>query len=154
MYGFIVRRVIRASFRWISSGDSETVVACFAPDITFRFAGNHALGGALQGQAAVRQWFARLYRLFPDSQLVPTAIAVSGWPWATTVATRFRVEATLPEGRRYRNDGVQLLRLRWGRAVDDTLYEDTQRLVEALHFLAARGSGEALAPPFAAATDA
>jgi deazaflavin-dependent oxidoreductase (nitroreductase family) len=46
---------------------------------------------------------------------------------------------------------MQFLRLRWGRVVEDRLYEDTQRLVEALAYLAERGNGEAGAPPLSAA---
>lgn len=48
------------------------------------------------------------------------------------MVTRFRVEATLGDGTPYRNEGVQWVRLRWGRMVEDYVLEDTVRLAEAV----------------------
>ena len=152
MYHFIVRQIMRRAYRCLSAGDYATPLKQFAPDIVFRFAGDHAMGGEQHGIAAVRQWFQRLYRLFPGIQFELVAIPVSGWPWNTTVTTHFRVRAALPGGRTYANEGMQFLRLRWGRAVEDYLYEDTQHLVATLHYLAQQGVAEALAPPLAGST--
>jgi hypothetical protein len=76
-------------------------------------------------------------------------VAVSGWPGATVAATRFGVEATLPDGTAYRNQGMQYLRLRWGKVTEDRLYEDTAALLVALRQLAGQGVAEALLPPLA-----
>lgn len=147
MYRLIVEQLLRRGFRHLSAGDYEYVVATFAPDAAFSFSGDHALGGALRGREAVRGWFQRLFHLFPDFAFVPQTIAVSGWPWNTVAATRFRVRATLPDGAIYHNEGMQFLRLRWGRVVEDRLYEDTQLLAATLAALAEMGVAEALAPP-------
>jgi hypothetical protein len=56
------------------------------------------------------------------------------------VATRFAVSATLPDGRPYTNEGMQYLRLRWGRAVEDYLYEDTKLLAAELERMGAASS--------------
>jgi ketosteroid isomerase-like protein len=146
MYRMIVRSIAAKAYRHLSDGDYEAVVGSFAADAVFCFAGHHALGGEISGVDLVRQWFQRLFRLFPDFRLEPQAIVVSGPPWNTVVATRFVVSASLPDGRPYTNEGMQFLRLRWGRAVEDRLYEDTQTLVEALGVIAAGGNGEASAP--------
>jgi hypothetical protein len=53
------------------------------------------------------------------------------------VATRFRVSATLPDGRPYTNEGMQFLRLRWGKAIEDYLYEDTNKLAAELERMGA-----------------
>lgn len=79
--------------------------------------------------------------------MTPLTITVSGWPWDTVAATRFSVRATLPGGAIYRNEGMQLLRLRWGRVVEGRLYEDTQLLAAALASLARQGVAEAQAAP-------
>ena len=55
-------------------------------------------------------------------------MVVNGWPWNTVVATHLTISATLPDGRAYRNEGMQLLRLRWGRVVEDLIFEDTLKL--------------------------
>ena len=146
----IVRRIARNAYRRLSEGDYEAILRAFAPGAVFCFAGDHAMGGELEGPALIRQWFQRVFRLFPDLRLQPKAIVVSGPPWDTLVATRFGVSATLPDGRTYANEGMQFLRLRWGRAVEDRLYEDTQALVAALEVVAAHGNTEAAAPPLAA----
>ncbi|HEX3426228.1 MAG TPA: nuclear transport factor 2 family protein [Acidimicrobiales bacterium] len=147
MYRMIVRRIARRAYRHLSDGDYEAVLASFAPTVDFCFIGRHALGGELRGVELARGWFQRVYRLFPDLHFEPLDIIVSGPPWNTMVATRFRVEAHLPGGRPYRNEGMQFLRLRWGRVVEDRLYEDLDVLSAALHILAANGCDEAAAPP-------
>ena len=92
------------------------------------FAGDHALGGERHGQEAVREWFREMLRLFPGIQIVPREVVVNGWPWNTVVATHLAISATRPDGRAYRNEGMQLLRLRWGRVVEDLIFEDTLKL--------------------------
>jgi ketosteroid isomerase-like protein len=132
MYSSIVRRLVRARFAEMSAGDASRVVAMFGPTSTFCFVGDHALGGELTGRDEVAAWFVRLFATFPGISIEPVSIAVAGWPWATTVTTRFRVRAELPDGTAYRNEGVQLMTLRFGKVVDDRLYEDTAVLQDAL----------------------
>jgi ketosteroid isomerase-like protein len=141
MYRAIVTRVVRRVYQRLSEGDVEPVLASFSPTAVLWFGGDHAMGGHLQGADLIRQWFQRTFRLFPDLRLVPQTIVASGPPWNTTVATRFTVTASLPDGGQYHNEGMQLLRLGWGRVVEDRLYEDTQALVSALE-----GSGDGATP--------
>lgn len=77
----------------------------------------------------------------------PTEIVVAGGPWNTVVTTRLRITATLPGGSDYANEGVQFLRLRWGKVVEDHIYEDTQKIARALEHLAQTGLDEATAAP-------
>jgi ketosteroid isomerase-like protein len=149
MYHSIVRRIVRQGFQYLSLGEIEVVLKSFAPDITFCFLGTHALGGEQRGVPAVREYFKRIYRLFPGIQIEPQAIMVQGWPWDTLVTTRFIVRAPLPDGHTYTNEGMQFMRLRWGRAAEDYLYEDTHKLTEALQYLGQQGVHEALAAPLA-----
>jgi len=67
-----------------------------------------------------KRWFERVHRLFPDLRLTPKQIRVAGWPWDVTVVTQFEIQATLPNKSPYRNEGVQILRIRWGKIVKDT----------------------------------
>ncbi len=147
MYHFIVKRTIRRSFRNLSHGDYETVLKLFSPSVRFAFAGEHALGGEQQGVEAVRLWFQRLYRLLPGLRFEVQNVLVNGWPWNTVAATHFIVRTVFDDGRSYTNAGVQIIRLRWGRIVEDYLYEDTQKLVAELQYRAGRGIQEAVAAP-------
>jgi ketosteroid isomerase-like protein len=134
-------------YRRLSAGDYEGPLRSFSDAAVLRFWGEHALGGRLEGKELIRQWFQRLFRVFPDLELRPEAIVVNGWPWNTVIATRFVVSATLPGGRPYVNNGMQFIRLRWGRVVEDFLYEDTAVLSSALAEIAAGGTAEASAAP-------
>jgi hypothetical protein len=63
-------------------------------------------------------------------QLHPQQIVVGGPPWNTVVCTRFSDQATDARGEViYRNEGVLVDRLVWGRIVEHVSYEDTQRTV-------------------------
>jgi ketosteroid isomerase-like protein len=142
VYHALVKRTARSTYEALSRGDYEDVVKSFAPDALLFFAGDHALGGTFRGDA-IRGWFERLFACFPDLKLQPQTIVVEGFPWNTSVATRFQVTATLPLGKSYTNAGMQLLRIRWGRIVEDRIYEDTQVLAAALGQLHEAGVAEA-----------
>ena len=143
MYQFIFKRQVAKGFEHISHANFDAVLSIFAPDIHFTFVGNHALGGDWHNRDMAKRWFERLHRLFPDLQLTPKHIRVTGFPWDVTMVTQFEVRATLPDKSPYQNEGVQVLRVRWGKAVDDYLIEDTQLLSAALAKIAASGNVEA-----------
>jgi ketosteroid isomerase-like protein len=137
MYKTIVASEVRKAYRHISAGDFDEVVKSFSDDIRFQMMGDHHLGGECNGIDEVREWFAEVARLFPDLRIEPVTVIVSGWPWNTRVATRFRVSSSLDGGGRYENEGMQFLRLRWGKAFEDYLYEDTQKLAAELERMGA-----------------
>ena len=138
MYRLIVRRNVRRVFAQLSSGDSEPVVRKFGPGARFMFAGDHALGGERHGQDEVREWFRDMLGRFPGIRIEPVDVLVNGWPWRTVVASHLVITTTLPDGSPYRNEGMQLLRLRWGRVVEDLVFEDTLKLDAILRRFALR----------------
>jgi ketosteroid isomerase-like protein len=136
MYKLIVKRIVRRTFGRLSQGDYEAVVKQFGPDSRFLFSGAHELGGERRGPDAVREWFRQMLGLFPGIRIEPRDVVVNGWPWNTVVATHLEISATLADGRPYRNEGMQLLRLRWGRVVEDLIFEDTLKLDQELRRMA------------------
>lgn len=147
MYQFIAKQKVRQGFQQISQADFAPLLEQFAPDIHFTFAGDHAMAGNFHTREAVHQWFDRVHHLFPDLQLVPDRIFVAGPPWDMVVTTQWHVSASLLDGTPYKNNGIQVLRIRWGKVVEDHLIEDTQLLVGVLQRLAGQGMTEASAPP-------
>ena len=143
MYHRVVKQNLRKTFAAVSRGDRAAVMRAFSPEASLSFAGDHALAGTFEGRESIDDWFARLFRCFPDLRLEPERIVVEGFPWDTSVATRFHVGATLPTGDPYTNEGMQLLRIRWGRVVEERLYEDTQALSDALRTVADGGVTDA-----------
>jgi ketosteroid isomerase-like protein len=128
VYKFIVKRIVRRMFARLSEGEYEPIVKQFRPQSRFMFAGDHALGGERRGQEEVRRWFQEALQRFPGLQIVPQEVIVNGLPWNTVIATHLVISAPRPDGREYRNEGMQLLRLRWGRVVEDLVFEDTLEL--------------------------
>ncbi len=128
MYKAIVRRTVRTGFRALSAGDYEQVVRQFHPQVIFSFAGPAPLGGERRGVEAVREWFQRLFSYFPGIQFTVHHVIVQGWPWNTLAATRLSVAAPRADGSMYKNEVMQFLRLRWGKVVEDHVFEDTYKL--------------------------
>jgi ketosteroid isomerase-like protein len=141
MYRYLVGRRVRATYAQINRGDWGRVAGVFHPGAVFRCAGDHELGGERHGPDEIRAWFELVGRLFPGLELEPLTVVVAGWPWDTRVCVRFGARAELPDGSPYRNEGMQFLRLRWGRAVEDYVYEDVQKLVAALDRIEASRPG-------------
>lgn len=147
MYAFFVRRIVKQSFESLNRGDYESVLKEISPSITHIFSGNHALGGTRHSIEAMRQWFQRLYLLSPKLNFTIKNIVVSGFPWDTTIAVEWIDSAQPADGSEYVNEGVHIIKIRWGRVVYLHAYLDTQ-LTEALcQRLAAYGLAEASAPP-------
>ncbi|MEP7289392.1 MAG: nuclear transport factor 2 family protein [Chloroflexota bacterium] len=147
MYQQIAKHQIRQGYANISRGNFDVLLKQFSPHVKFCFSGDHAMGGELRNRESVRQWFERVHRLFPGLQIQADRIFVSGLPWDMTVTVEFTVCDTLPDGKRYQNQGIQVVRIQWGQVIEDYLIEDTQVLVGILHHLAELGVAEATAAP-------
>jgi len=146
VYHRIVAARIRSAWRHLEDRDAAFVLDQFAAEFSYRFVGDHALGGDRRTRAAMEAWFARLFRLFPDARFSVSDVLVRGWPWATRAVALVTVDATM-EAVGYRNEVVQTVDLRWGRITRVHTLEDTQKLARALDALAARGIPEAGAAP-------
>jgi ketosteroid isomerase-like protein len=83
----------------------------------------------------------------PDIYFSFSGDHAKGWPWDTVAVTQFRIHAVLRDGRPYTNDGMQFLRIRWGRIVEDRVFEDTYRLVMELRHMGEQGVSEAISTP-------
>ena len=138
MYKAFVRSQVRDGYRALSAGDIGQVTKRFVDGARFQMMGDHPLGGERVGREAIEGWFDEVHRLFPDLRIEPYEIVVEGFPWHIRVATRFRVSATLADGGRYENDGMQFMRLRGPRILEDRLYEDVAVLRDAIERQQAR----------------
>lgn len=147
MYHRLINQIVRQNFARLSQGDYASMLQGMSPSITHTFSGEHALGGTRHSVPAMRAWFARLFRLFPGLDFEIRSIAVSGWPWLTTVVVEWTDRATPADGSSYVNEGVHVIRLRWGKVMYLRAYLDTAVLAATLEGLAAYGVSEALAAP-------
>jgi ketosteroid isomerase-like protein len=147
MYHQIVKGILRKGFQDISQGNFEALLKNFAPNVHFTFAGETALGANVNNKEAVREWFQRVHKIFPKLKIEAQTIDVTGFPWNTVAAVKFKVSDTLADGTKYENQGVQIVKIIWGKVVDDHLQEDTLYLSQILAKLAVQGIQEAKLAP-------
>ncbi len=148
MYHTIVKRQIRKVFDALSRGDWETAVNGMAERFEHIFPGDHALGGTRHTKEGLRAWFQRLFRVHRQLRFEIKHIVSSGMPWDTTATVEWRDHAVMADGdASYSNDGVHVIRLRWGKIVSLHPYLDTQKYAAALRRLADSGFAEAAAAP-------
>ena len=126
MYRWLVRKAVSRLFAQLRAGRTRWFLLLMADDVHFRFPGEHSWAADYHRKADVERWLERYVRV--GLQLHPQEIVVSGPPWRTTVCTHFTDHARGPDGEIvYRNEGVLIERLAWGRVKEHISYEDTQR---------------------------
>jgi ketosteroid isomerase-like protein len=146
MYHAIVRSNVRSLFAALGRGDVDAAVAGMAKRFEHIFPGDHTLGGTRHTRPAIRAWLERTLRVLPGLRFEIKHMAVSGWPWRTTVVVEWRDFATLADGSAYVNDGAHAIQIRWGKVVVLHAYLDTQIVIDAMRAMAKAGVAEASAP--------
>lgn len=150
MYKRIVRRKLNATFAAASRRDPGPMLDALAPSFTYRFAGTNALSGVRTTRDEVAAWWERIFSLFPGVDFRVLDAVVSGPPWRTLLASHVLLTAPRDDGSLYRNEFMQLMRLRWGKATDILTLEDTGRCDDELDVRAAAGHPLAHAAPIGA----
>lgn len=147
MYHSIVERKLRRTFDALNRGDHTRVLDAFGSPVEHVFFGDHALAGARHSIASIVPWYQRLKTVFPDLQFEILSVAVRGMPWRTVALVEWRDSFTLRDGSRRSNQGVHVVRLKWGKVVSLRVYCDTQVLAAVLRDLRSQGVADAGLPP-------
>lgn len=147
MYHFFVRRRLRTILRRLNAGDFAFITKQFHRDAAHSFAGKHALSGTRTTPGRIAEWYRRLAAVFPGIRFDVRKLFVSGPPWNTQAAIQWVDEVRDREGRPLPNEGVFLIRLRWGKAIEFRVYCDTALIETNLGILASQGVAEASAAP-------
>ena len=147
IYSQIVEKLTRDSFLAVQNHEYESVLKNVAANsLTHRFAGANALGGVRRDKEALGRWFQRVGTVLPDLHFDVTSVLVHGNPWNTTVVARWVATCNLANGEQYVNPGVHIIKMRWGKAYDFDVYEDTFAVTAGLEKQALSGIAEAKAP--------
>lgn len=149
LWKFIVERKAREMIGAINRGDYEHLIKNCMPRFPYgyTFSGTHPLGGTFHTTDAMRQFYPRLFRLFPGIKIEIKEILVKGWPWNTLVMVWWVDNAHPAVDQPYINEGVQIVHIRWGRVAGAHFYLDTQKVEQVCRQLAQQGVAEAEAPP-------
>lgn len=141
IYKWLVTHKTRGLFASLSEGDAGPFLATIADDIVFTYPGSHVMAGTMRSKDEAAAWFERFFRFFPGIRFTVTDVTVNGAPWSTTsIAAEWTVQATLANGYEYENEGVHIIRLRNGKAVEIQVYLDSQKSAAALESLGESGS--------------
>lgn len=146
MYARMVERTSRRAFEAVNQRDYDALIALCRPDVVHRFGGDHALGGTRRTRAGLRLWFERLGRVMPTLALKVEDVWVKGGPWHTAIILRWTATGRPLDGGEYRNHGVHIIRMRWGKVTSIDANEDSQAVAAVLRRQAACGIDEAVAP--------
>jgi ketosteroid isomerase-like protein len=147
IYRSIVEWQLRRAFAALNRGDHSPVLAAFGAPVEHVFFGDHALGGSRHTMTSIVPWYRRLKTVFPDLHFDIQSLAVRGMPWSTVALVEWRDRFTLRDGTRRGNQGVHVLRLKWGKVVSLRVYCDTQVLASVLRDLETQGVADAGMPP-------
>jgi len=119
---WLVKRVLRVVYRQVCQGRPALAGALASNDVEFVFPGGNSFAGAYRGKAELLTWLRRFGSLHPRFTI--HEVTVGGWPWDLRVAMRF----TDAIGDDYRNEGVELIGMRWGRVRRIQVFLDTERI--------------------------
>jgi len=147
MYHAIMHSKVKEVFDELNNGNYEPIFASLAPKFKHWFIGDHALSGLRTSLPVTRQWYERLYRIFPNIHFDVKNIVVQGMPWDTTVTVEWDDSYTLLNGEKRSNLGVHIIHFKWAKADSIRIYCDTKLLLENLGIQSQGGIEEATSPP-------
>jgi ketosteroid isomerase-like protein len=126
MYSWLVGRAIRMTIDRLNSGDVPALLRMFHEDAHFVFPGRSSFAGDHRGKPAIEAWLERFVSLRPE--FVVHDVTVAGPPWNMRVGMWFSDRIPIPDGGTYENEGMEHIRMRWGRVVEQHVYLDTERV--------------------------
>lgn len=138
LFRWLVDKQVRKVMAAARAGDMAPSLALWADDGHFVFPGESTWSADLHDTAAIGEWYERFAAA--KLQIDPEEILTKGGPWATTVCVHFTDRARDEAGTVvYENHGVLFFRMRWGKIVFGTVYEDTQKVAAFDDYLARVG---------------
>ncbi len=147
MYHAIVRHKLANAFAGLSQGRIEAITNELSPKAEHYFIGQHALSGWRRRPELIQAWYERLLRLMPGIYFKIDEIVSKGPPWNTLAAVHWHETNSGTDGVETTTEGVNVIKIRWGKVVSVRIYTDTVALQATLDRIAAKGVSEAHAAP-------
>jgi ketosteroid isomerase-like protein len=122
VYSWIVGRLVRFLMGRMNAGDLATLMRAVGDDVHFVFPGESSFAGDYRGKEAVRRWGERFIALRPQFEIHD--VTAAGPPWNLRVAFRFSDRI----GDHYANEGMEYMRIKWGRLREQRVYLDTEKV--------------------------
>ena len=143
MYKLIVKKTVSNNFKALSKGNFQALLDTVSDNVEHHFLGDSSIGGYRKGKEKLQQWFERVFRLFPSLLFDVKNIIVTGMPWNTVAVVEWSAGVTPLKGDPYINTGVHIIRLKWGKAVKISAYENADLVAKACRVMLDKGVAEA-----------
>lgn len=128
MYGWLIKKVAQRAFARLGEGDPALARALLADDARFRFPGRHPFAADVRSKEDISRWLGRFAHFRP--RFVIHDVVASGPPWNLRAAISWTDSIGDPADSPYVNEGVCLMRMRWGQVVEERVYVDTQAVAD------------------------
>ena len=129
MYAWCVKRMTMLVFNRLHQGDASLATALLAEGVHFRFPGRHPFEAEYATKQDSKVWLERFAHFRPDFEI--HNVIASGPPWNIRACIHFTDRIGGPDDpNAYVNEGVCLVRLRWGRIVEEKAFLDTQAVAD------------------------
>lgn len=129
MTRFVVKRLADHVVGRLREGDASLLLRFLAPDVRFRFPGQHPFAADHTTREDVAQWWMRFAHFRPQFEIHD--VLVAGPPWDLRVGLYFTDQIGDPrDGTPYVNEGMCLFRFRWCKVVEERVFLDTQAVAE------------------------
>jgi ketosteroid isomerase-like protein len=138
MYSWIVGRVLRRTIDRLNAGDAQAPLRMYHEDAHLIFPGSSSFAGDHHGKSQIEPWLERFVSLRPV--FVVHDVTVAGPPWNMRVGMHFSDRIPIPDGGEYSNEGMEHIRIRWGKIVEQRVYLDTERVTDFDQRLTAAGA--------------
>ncbi len=126
MLSWLAKQLVSYTMAHTRAGDIAPTLRLDAPDVVLRFPGQSSWSGEFRGREQIRPWLQRFVAV--GLQIYPDEVAVTGWPWRSTICIRGTDDLRSEAGEVvYENRYVIWGHMRWGRLTDYEVYEDTEK---------------------------
>ena len=143
MYHNIIKNKLKSNFKSLSQGNYQALLDTVHNNVEHQFLGDSPIGGARKSKEKLTRWFERVYRLFPSLKFEIKDIFVTGFPWHTKAAVEWEAQVTPAKGNVYKNSGVHIVTIKWGKATKISAYENADLVAQACKKMLAEGIEEA-----------
>jgi ketosteroid isomerase-like protein len=128
VYSWLVKQALRRLEKQLANGEVDKLSASYSDDAHLVFPGDNSFGGDHRGKPAIRSWIQRFVGLRPTFTI--GEVVAAGPPWNMRVMFAFNDRIVAPDGFEYRNEGMEFVRMRWGKIAEHRVALDTEKVTE------------------------
>ncbi|MCP4673536.1 MAG: hypothetical protein GY857_19790 [Desulfobacula sp.] len=115
----IAKQKISSAYDALNNRDCETFLAAWRDDCTFIYPGDLPISGKMEGKTAIEKWFNNFMGQFPKIKYTMKNVCVENifdFMGTNTVSVQWDSEYTNKDGEKFKNKGVTVIKIKFGKA--------------------------------------